>query len=142
MALKKKRLSKNAKSKAGIEDAESKTVNESVAKPKRLNLGYTKWLGLIVIGLCVEVILYAEIYLWHFTNLQCISDISSLYILIVSVVGAVITAVAAIAFKSKAENTEGGIVYETAMRELEYQYEPSSATTDDDSSDNDTGGCG
>jgi hypothetical protein len=132
MALKKKKASKISK----LKSAETETST----KQKRKGLGYTKWLGIGVMMLCVEVIFYAEIYLWHFTRLGAIADISSLYILIVSVVGAVISAVVAIAFKSKAENTEGGIVYETAMMEMSQTFEPPSTVSSDNSSGD--GGCG
>lgn len=78
----------------------------------------------VVFGLCIEIVLYAEAVMW------VKSDISALYALI-GVPAAMVGTFWAYASKSKAENTEGGITYDMAMR----QYDQATPTTVQDAED-------
>lgn len=61
---------------------------------------------------CMEIIIYAEIAMWHTWDMSC------LYAL-VGVAASLSASIWAYCEKAKAENTEGGITYETAMKSKE-----------------------
>ncbi len=76
---------------------------------------FSKKLVFFVMFWVVEVIIYSEIVMWmHY-------DLSALYVLLGGVVTAGISAIVSMMMKSKAENTVGGIIYDSAMKELEKQ---------------------
>lgn len=118
---------------------------ETKPKKKRF-MGFGKILCLMVIAIAVEVILYTEAYMWHFTATGQATgytlDVSPLYILVSTVVGAVIGAVVSYAFKSKAENTEGGIVYETMLAEMQAAQNAPGVEETEDAGESADGGCG
>lgn len=69
---------------------------------------------LILIGavlLCLQIILFCEYLMWK-TN-----DLTAMYVLI-GIAASLASIVLGYFLKSKAENTTGGIVYDTAMEEL------------------------
>lgn len=71
---------------------------------------WSKIMLAIMVLICLEIIVYAEIVMWkHY-------DLSALYAL-VGVAASLAAAIWAYCEKSKAENTKGGIIYETAMQE-------------------------
>lgn len=76
----------------------------------------------IVYAVCIEIIIYAEVVMW------VKSDLSALYALI-GVPAAMMGVFWSYSAKSRAENTQGGITYDTAMLshsdhidELEQEY--------------------
>jgi len=80
-------------------------------------LPWGKAMMAVVFGLCIEIVLYAEIAMW-FKN-----DMSALYALI-GVPAAMVGTFWAYASKSRAENTEGGITYDMAMRQYGQNVPP------------------
>jgi len=75
-----------------------------------------------VIFLCLEIVIYCEFIMYS------LKDTSALYVLI-GIPAALIPVILGYFYKSKNENTEGGIVYETVMHEIKNQNE----TIDNDS---------
>lgn len=88
---------------------------------KRKKLSASKIVIAAMIILCLQIILYAE---WVMATLQ---DITALYVLI-GVPATLAVSIWGYFSKSKAENMQGGLVYEATMRELEEEYgdEPTS----------------
>lgn len=69
---------------------------------------------LILIGaviLCLQIILFCEYLMWK------TGDLSAMYVLI-GIAASLASVVLSYYHKAKAENTAGGITYETAMEEL------------------------
>ena len=89
-------------------------------KPKE-KLSFSKIAFIFMIANCVVIELYALFTMFFF------QDLSSLPTLIAAVVGECISFLA-YEFKSMKENSANGIVYESAMKKLEYELEN---TTDD-----------
>ena len=85
-------------------------------KPKRKIPSTSKLILLGMILLCVQIVIFCEY------AMMTLYDASSLYVLI-----GIPVALAPIIWgyysKSKAENTVGGIVYDTAMAEMQMQNE-------------------
>lgn len=81
-------------------------------KPKKKTFSMSKIILIGIILMCLEIVLFCE-----YTMLR-LMDTSSMYVLI-----GIPVALAPIIWgyysKSKAENTSGGIVYETAMAQLD-----------------------
>ncbi len=83
---------------------------------KKLNT--TKVITVYLFVLLNIILVYAMVAMWHF------ADLSYLGVLITDIGGQVVTFLI-YAMKSKAENTEGGITYEMAMRGLKNSEEDS-----------------
>ena len=86
-------------------------------------LAWAKILMVAMIAICLEIIVYAEAIMWYTL------DTSSLYAL-VGVAASLAASIWAYCEKSKAENTAGGIVYDTVMKQQ------------DNEPDNEDGTCG
>ncbi len=84
----------------------------------------TKVITIYLFTLLDIILIYAMVAMWYF------ADLTYLGALISDIGGQVIT-FAIYASKSKAENTEGGIVYETAMHELKNSEEDDSGESED-----------
>ena len=89
-------------------------------KPKE-KLSFSKMAFIFMIANCVVIEAYALFTMFFF------QDLSSLPTLIAAVVGECISFIS-YEFKSMKENSAHGIVYESAMKKLEYELEN---TTDD-----------
>lgn len=76
------------------------------AKPKKL--AWSKIMMIVMIIICVQIIVFSEWIMWLY------ADLSSLYAL-VGIAAALAASVWAYCDKSKAENTKGGIVYDSAL---------------------------
>ncbi len=89
-------------------------LKEEKSKYKRkLKMPSTSKLILLgVILLCLEIVIFCEYAMVH------LGDTSALYALI-GIPVAIAPTVVSYYMKSKAENTEGGIIYETAMAEIQ-----------------------
>ena len=110
----KKRLERIKKSNLN-KKRRQKLRNEKTKYKKHKQLPSTSKLVLIgAVILCLEIIIFAE-YAMVKTG-----DLSGLYA-IVGIAATLASVVLGYFFKSKAENTEGGIVYETALKSF---YEP------------------
>ena len=97
-------------------------------KPK-LKLPTTSKLLLIgVVLLCLEIVIFCE---YVMVKLQ---DSSSMYVLI-GIPASLIPIILGYFYKSKAENTSGGIVFETAMSQMTETVE----TIDEESNDGSVG---
>lgn len=96
--------SKERKLKLKQEKAKFKTKHKTPSTSKLVLLG--------VILLCLEIVIFCEYAMVH------LNDTSALYALI-GIPVAIAPTVVSYYMKSKAENTEGGIIYETAMAEIE-----------------------
>lgn len=83
-------------------------------KQSKKKISTSKALLLGVIFLCLEIVFYCE-YL-----MLVLKDTSALYVLI-GIPASLIPVILGYFYKSKNENTEGGIVYETVMHELKNQ---------------------
>ena len=79
-------------------------------KKKRKKPTMSKVILLLVLFFCLEIAVFAEVYMWHF------ADSAALYSLI-GIPVALMPVVVAYFRKSKAENTVGGIVYDMAVSE-------------------------
>lgn len=69
---------------------------------------------LVLIGsilLCLQIIIFCELLMWK------TGDLSSLYVLI-GIAASLTSIILGYYIKSKAENTAGGIIFETAMEEM------------------------
>lgn len=97
-------------------------------KPKRKLPSTSKLILLGMILLCVQIVIFCEY------AMMTLYDASSLYVLI-GIPAALAPIIWGYYSKSKAENTVGGIVYDTAMAEMQMQNETadSEVTTDDGS---------
>lgn len=90
---------------------------------------------LILIGavlLCLEIIIFCEYLMWK------TSDLTAMYVLI-GIAASLASIVLGYYIKSKAENTTGGLVYESAMEELRQIGNSTSAQI---GNDEDTDICG
>ncbi len=75
---------------------------------------FSKIMMLIMTILCIEIIIYSEVVMWvHY-------DLSALYA-VVGIAAALAASIWSYHEKSKTENSEGGIVYDTAMKKLELE---------------------
>lgn len=81
-------------------------------KSKKKTPSTSKLVLLGVILLCLEIVIFCEYAMVH------LGDTSALYALI-GIPVAIAPTVVSYYMKSKAENTEGGIIYETAMAQIE-----------------------
>lgn len=100
------RAEKTLDLKKQVEDKEKELgLRRTFKKP-----AWSKIMLAVMVLICLEIIVYAEIVMWkHY-------DLSALYAL-VGVAASLAAAIWAYCEKSKAENTKGGIIYETAMQE-------------------------
>ena len=87
--------------------------DEARYKKGKKKLSASKLMMIGIILLCLEIVIFSE---W----IMATRDTSALYVLL-GIPAALAASFWAYASKSKAENTEGGIVYETAMEELRQQ---------------------
>lgn len=71
---------------------------------------WSKVIMVVMVIICLEIIIYTEVVMW--TRY----DLSALYAL-VGVAASLAAAIWAYCEKSKAENTKGGIVYDSAMKQ-------------------------
>ncbi len=97
----------------------------------KLNLKLPTTSKLLLIGavlICLEIIIFCE---YIMVKLQ---DTSSLYVLI-GIPASLVPIILGYFYKSKNENTQGGIVYETAMRQM--QDEETEAVDMDECIEND-----
>ena len=85
-------------------------------KPRRKLLSTSKLILLGMILLCVQIVIFCEY------AMMTLYDASSLYVLI-GIPAALAPIIWGYYSKSKAENTVGGIVYDTAMAEMQMQNE-------------------
>lgn len=85
-------------------------------KPKRKIPSTSKLILLGMILLCVQIVVFCEY------AMMTLYDASSLYVLI-GIPAALAPIIWGYYSKSKAENTVGGIVYDTAMAEMQMQNE-------------------
>lgn len=85
-------------------------------KPKRKIPSTSKLILLGMILLCVQIVIFCEY------AMMTLYDASSLYVLI-GIPAALAPIIWGYYSKSKAENTVGGIVYDTAMAEMQMQNE-------------------
>lgn len=92
--------------------------NKKPRSKNRKKLSYSKALMIAMIVICVEIIVYAEVAMWR------LRDLSSLYAL-VGIAASLAASIWAYCEKSKAENTEGGIVYDAALKQDSSQSAPS-----------------
>ncbi len=71
---------------------------------------WAKVMMVVMFLICIEILIYTEVVMWvHY-------DLSALYAL-VGVAASLAVSLWAYCEKSKAENTKGGIVYESAMKQ-------------------------
>lgn len=96
-------------------------AERSKFKKERKKISTSKLILLVVIILCLQIIGFAE-YVMLTTN-----DTSALYVLI-GVPATLVPTIWGYYAKSKAENSEGGITYELALRETENQTEDNGGT--------------
>lgn len=92
------------KRKAKLKEEKTKYKHKFPSTSKLVLLG--------VILLCLEIVVFCEYAMVH------LGDVSALYALI-GIPVAIAPTVVSYYMKSKAENTEGGIVYESAMAEIQ-----------------------
>lgn len=110
-----------------IEHAEKVKLNQELSELRHSNdkprekLTFSKIAFIFMIGNCVVIEIYALVAMFFF------GDLSSLSALIAAVVGECITTIGYF-IKSGRENRKDGIVYDTAMKKLEYELE---SNTDD-----------
>lgn len=116
-------LSKERLRKLKAEKAKGKTKRKLPSTSKLILLG--------VILLCVQIVFFCE----H--AMMTLYDASSMYVLI-GIPAALAPIIWGYYSKSKAENTQGGIVYDSAMEELRIQHEAMNS----DSGDTESGGVG
>lgn len=100
------RTEKTLALKKQVEDKEKELgIRRTFKRP-----AWSKVMLVFMVLICLEIIIYAEVVMWtHY-------DLSALYAL-VGVAASLAAAIWAYCEKSKAENTKGGIIYDTAMRE-------------------------
>lgn len=120
-------------SKIRMENKQKKKLQALKAERKKyqhkLKLPSTSKLILLgIILLCVEIVIFCE---YVMLKLQ---DTSSMYVLI-GIPTSLIPVVLGYYFKSKAENTSGGIVYDMAMSQLDNQPEENNSEDSDESED-------
>lgn len=95
-------------------------IKHSNDKPKE-KLSFSKMAFIFMIGNCTVIEIYALVAMFFY------ADLSPLSTLIAAVVGECMSFLV-YEVKSSKENTSGGIVYESAMKKLEYELE---SKTDD-----------
>ena len=97
---------------------ELKELRHSNDKPKE-KITFSKGVFIFMIANCIVIEVYSLVAMFFF------GDLSSLSALIAAVVGECITTIGYYV-KAGKENTKDGIVYETAMKKLEYELENNS----------------
>ena len=97
---------------------ELKEIRHSNDKPKE-KLSFSKVAFIFMIANCTVIEIYALVAMFFF------ADLSPLTTLIAAVVGECMS-FTVFEIKSGKENTSGGIVYESAMKKLEYELENNS----------------
>ena len=97
---------------------ELKELRHSNDKPKE-KITFSKGVFIFMIANCIVIEVYSLVAMFFF------GDLSSLSALIAAVVGECITTIGYYV-KAGRENTKDGIVYETAMKKLEYELENNS----------------
>ena len=85
-------------------------------KPKKKKITASKLALFVMLMVCLEIILFAEYVMYH------TGDLSAL-ITLIGIPASMAVVIWSYYSKSKAENTRNGIVYETAMRELDNDEE-------------------
>lgn len=93
-------------------------LKHSNDKPKE-KLSFSKMAFIFMISNCVIIEVYALVAMFYF------GDLSSLSALVAAVVGECVITLGYF-IKSQHENTKDGIIYETAMKKLEYELESKS----------------
>lgn len=96
-------------------------------KVKRKLPSTSKLILLGVILLCVQIVFFCEY------AMLTLYDASSMYVLI-GIPAALAPIIWGYYSKSKAENTQGGIIYESAMEQLRIQNEAMSSVSEDSES--------
>lgn len=96
----------------------AKQRNELIAEKNKYKKKTTtsKFLLIVVILLCIEIIAFSQYVMITF------QDVTALYTLI-GVPVTIVPVALGYYYKSKSENSEGGIVFETAMRQLDSQVD-------------------
>ena len=84
---------------------------ENAAKYKPKKISASKLIMFAMIMLCLEIIIYAEFIMYT------LRDTTALYVLI-GIPATLTASIWAYSIKSKAENTQGGLVYEATMAEI------------------------
>lgn len=104
---------------------------EKEKKKRKFKLPSTSKLLLLgAVLLCLEIVIFCEYVMLKF------QDTSALYVLI-GIPASLIPVILGYFYKSKAENTSGGIVYETAMSQI---AEPVSNSNNTESNNDDAVG--
>lgn len=103
-AIKAKNANKERKNKLKEEKRKYRTKFKLPSTSKLILLG--------VMLLCLEIVIFCEY------TMLALQDVSAMYVLI-GIPAALVPIVWGYYSKSKAENTAGGIIYETAMKEKE-----------------------
>lgn len=85
----------------------------------------SKLLLLGAVFLCLEIVIFCEYVMVKF------QDISAIYVLI-GIPASLIPVILGYFYKSKAENTSGGIIYDTAMSQIEDAEKEETETIRDD----------
>ncbi len=93
-------------------------IKHSNDKPKE-KLSFSKMAFIFMIGNCTVIEIYALVAMFFY------ADLSPLSTLIAAVVGECMSFLI-FEIKSSKENTSGGIIYESAMKKLEYELESKS----------------
>lgn len=84
---------------------------ENAAKYKPKKISASKLIMFAMILLCLEIVIYAEFVMY------ALRDTTALYVLI-GIPATLTASIWAYSIKSKAENTQGGLVYEATMAEI------------------------
>ena len=94
----------------------AKQKNELIEEKNKYKKKTTtsKWLLLVVILLCVEILVFSQYVMIKF------QDLTALYTLI-GVPVTIVPVVLGYYYKSKAENTVGGVTYEAAVHQMEME---------------------
>lgn len=109
-------------------EREYREQEREALKPKsNRKMSASKLLMIGIILVCLEIVIFAE---W----IMATRDSSALYVLI-GIPAALAASFWAYASKSKAENTQGGIVYEATMEELRHQEEEMNYSQYDEEND-------
>jgi hypothetical protein len=100
------------KTKEKYKEAEAKEIRRIVKKPARAKIPTSKKFFIAVLALAIEIIAYSELAMWVF------HDTVSLATLIGIPAALLTTSAGLISYnkKSMAENTEGGVVYDSMMK--------------------------
>ena len=85
-------------------------------KVNKKKLCFSKWLVIFFTCIYLEIVVYTQVAMWYFRN------ISALEYLLVNVLPPTITIIGYF-IKAGFENRKGGIVYETALKNLDVEEE-------------------